>query len=130
MTAIYNIAILLSFFVNAALTAIFGYQFFTVGLDNAHKGIFAGVLFNLIFFAAILITHQKGVAQATSLWYHVLVSNQEKGKTMKVNILDKFGKVVRQHRVKNLTTLAGLLRDKYPDFERLGYSMEIIGYPN
>lgn len=48
---------------------------------------------------------------------------------MKINILDKFGHVVRQHKVKNLTTLAGLIRDKYPDFERLGYSMEIIEYP-
>lgn len=48
---------------------------------------------------------------------------------MKINILDKFGKVVRQHKVKNLTTLAGLIRDKYPEFDRMGYSLEIIEYP-
>lgn len=54
---IYTIAVLIGFFANTALTALLGYQFFTVGLDNTHKGILAGVFFNLIFFAAILIIH-------------------------------------------------------------------------
>lgn len=48
---------------------------------------------------------------------------------MKVNILDKFGKVVRQHRVKSLNSLKGLIRDKYPEFDRMGYTLEIIEYP-
>lgn len=48
---------------------------------------------------------------------------------MTVNILDKDGKVYRQHKVKSLITLAGLIRDKYPDYDDKGYSMEIIEYP-
>lgn len=75
---------------------------------------------------------KKGVDNLNPFLYSIVVrkNNQEKGTDMKVNILDKFGKVVRQHKVKNLTTLAGLIRDKYPEFDRMNYSLEIIEYPH
>lgn len=47
---------------------------------------------------------------------------------MTVQILDKFGKAIRRHKVKSLKSLEGLLRDKYPEFDRMGYSMEILEY--
>lgn len=55
--AIFTMATLLGFFVNTIMAIVFGYQLYSVGLDNAHKAIFAGILFSLAFFAAILIFH-------------------------------------------------------------------------
>lgn len=56
-TIIYNMAILIGFFVNLFATLALSYQQFAGGLDNEHKALFALVVFNLIFFALQLIVH-------------------------------------------------------------------------
>ena len=56
-TIIYNMAVLIGFFVNLFATLALGYQQFAGGLDDEHKALFALVAFNLIFFASVLIVH-------------------------------------------------------------------------